>query len=140
MFEDMYEPKLSKKAKLKIKKFQALKSENGFSVALGALLLAGSKRYLTLDELHSRFVKYLHKFANKYYILPILGYSFEDTIDNFVKYGGMLQKTINNSRSYNITVKYKTSDRGLIHMKTCIQDKEIFDLLKEKNEKWYRKR
>ncbi len=126
MFEDMYKPKMTKVAKRKIKKFQALKSENGFAIAYGILLLAVSKKYVTLDELHDKYNSYIHKFSNKYYIMPVLGGNLrlEDKLDHYIKYDYIdLIKTKNN-------FKYKITSKGESLIPIYIQDKEIFDLLK----------
>ena len=124
MFEDMYIPKMTEVAKRKIKKFQALESDNGFAIAYGILLLAVSKKYVTLNELQDKYNNYIHKFCKKYYILPVLGMELEDRLDHYIKYDYIdLIKTKNN-------FKYKATSKGKSLIPIYIQDKEIFDLLK----------
>ena len=123
-YSDLYNPKLSKKAKLKIKKFQALKSENGFAIAYGMLLLAVSKKHVTFEELCLNYNNYVHKFANKYYIMPVLGDSLEYKLEIFSRYGYVSLKITKGIYKFRIT----STGKSLI--KSYIQDKEIFDLLK----------
>ncbi len=122
----LYEPKFTKKAKEKLKRFEKLKVNNGFSVAYGMLLKAVSKDYVSLEEISNTYRDYLVKFSSKYYIIPAFGpnMDLERKLEIYVEYDFVEQKKIDKTFKYKIT----KSGEGLIEV--YLPDKELKRLFK----------
>jgi len=122
---DLFIPEISEKNKEKIRRFQNLKTINGFAIADGMLLKSTSDRFLSLEEIYEKYNNYTARFHFKYYIIPTFGpnCSLEKRLKLFVRYDDVEIKY-----SGDVT-KYKITPQGERQLKTCILDNEVSELL-----------